>query len=88
MAMRLMDKAKWKDVEGQYSTGRVLFLGSFRVGSAGFDGCTSKDSNKSYSARCRLPGIKDHLGHFETQEQAEKTVWGAVAHWLKKAVGE
>lgn len=40
--------------------------------------------DKPYSLVCRLPGIKDHLGHFATVEDAKAYSEKVFVRWLAK----
>lgn len=75
---------KWKVSTSAYTTGELLFLGAWNVGGAYYDGATSKSEQFKYTATCKLPGIKDVLGHFNSIEEAKKATERAVAHWLSK----
>jgi len=76
---------KWEKYVKQYSSGEYLFLGKWKVGSIQYDSFRSKDDPLKYIANCRLPGIKDDLGHFEDEDKAKSIVEFAVDHWIKGA---
>lgn len=63
--------------------GHHAFLGKWRVGWVGWDRLHPNDP--PYGASCRLPGIKDRLGRFNTEEEARAKLVKAVEHWLKEA---
>ena len=75
---------KWKVNTSAYTVGELLFLGTWNVGGAYYDGTTSKSEQFKYAATCELPGIKKVLGHFNSIEEAKKATERAVAHWLSK----
>lgn len=70
---------------GRFSLGRDAFLGKWRVGWFGYDGSHPKGDPKKYKSTCYLPGIKAHLGNFETEEEAREQLAKAVDAWLKGA---
>lgn len=76
---------EYLDSPGRYSQGRDAFLGKWRVGWFGYDGTHSRGDPKKYKATCALPGMKDHLGNFETEEEAKAQLIKAVDVWLKGA---
>ena len=61
-------------------------LGRFTVGGVNFDTLVSMDEKAKYLAWCKLPGIKENLGHFEKQEDARAEVEFAVGVWLGHAM--
>jgi len=76
---------KWEKSTLQYTSGENLFLGKWRVGGIHYNSLKSKDDPLKYKATCRLPGIKDDLGHFEDEDKAKSIVEFAVDHWIKGA---
>ena len=75
---------EWKQDNGKYSCGEILFLGPWKVGECHYDSTRNRNDPKKYAATCLLPGIKSLLGHFETREKAAEVAEKAVAHWLGK----
>ncbi len=75
---------EWKNDSGKYSCGKNLFLGPWKVGGVHYDSCKNRNDPAKYAATCTLPGIKNLLGHFETEEKAIETAENAVKHWLNK----
>jgi hypothetical protein len=73
---------KWERKTGQYACSEVLYAGQWDVGKVNYDSATSiRDKNK-YVAYCKLPGIKETLGHFETEQEAKTRLESAVKHWM------
>ena len=75
---------EWKNDNGKYSCGEILFLGPWKVGGCHYDSTRNRNDPAKYAATCLLPGIKSLLGHFETKEKAAEVAEKAVAHWLGK----
>lgn len=73
---------EWKQAEGKYETGKNCYLGKWHVGSAFYDGSTSRGNPNKYRATCTLPGIKNTLGHFLTEEEAKQIVIKVVGYWI------
>lgn len=78
-------KFEWKRDTREYSSGEILYLGRWNVGSAFYDGGKSKDDPKKQIATCSLPGIKRNLGSFEKEKEAKDRVENAVKHWIKES---
>ena len=78
-------KFEWKENPSPWSTGTICMLnGKRRVGAEFYDGSAPQGGPK-HAATCRLPGIKDNLGHFETAEEAQAMVEKATRYWIKEA---
>jgi len=60
-------------------------LGNYTIFKSFYDGAVSKDSKDKIALNCRLPGIKDRLGHYESTVDAHKYAESVLAHWLKSA---
>jgi hypothetical protein len=76
---------KWEQDTRPYSSGVILFLGKWKVGGAYYNSCRSKDDPNKYEAKCYLPGIKDTLDYYTTEDEAKKRVEEAVKHWIDKS---
>lgn len=70
-------KIEWKRQTVQYSNGWNAFCGKFRIASTSWRG-----DDLPYAAYCQLPGIKNQLGYFKTEEEARERVQTAVNHWI------
>lgn len=75
---------EWKKNTQRYACGEFLMLGRWNVGSVDYDSTKSRNDPKKWAATCRLPGIKDLLGHYETSDVAKERVENAVRHWLSQ----
>jgi len=60
-------------------------LGKYTIFTSFYDAGTSKDSKDKIALTCRLPGIKDRLGHYENTDDAHKYAEAVLAHWIKGA---
>lgn len=78
-------KVIWKREQGQYLTYENLYLGKWKIGSVYSDGCTSKSDPNKIAVRCCLPGIKESLGKYETEEQGKAKLEQVAKYWLKEA---
>ena len=76
-------RVDWKKATGLYECGENAFCGRWNIGWAGYDGCCSKGDTLKYTSICRLPGIKDRLGRFETNDEAKIALEKAINHWFK-----
>ena len=75
----------WEHDNRQYTSGEILKLGKWIVGTAYYDSGRSRDDPCKYAAKCSLPGIKLNLGFFESSEEAKARVERAVNHWIEHA---
>jgi hypothetical protein len=76
---------KWEQDTRQYSSGKVLLLGKWKVGGAYYDSCHSKDDPNKYEAKCYLPGIKNSLDYYPSEGEAMDRVEAAVRYWIDKS---
>lgn len=76
---------EWKKNTGDFELGETFFLGKWKVGSVYYDSLRTRGDPLAYKATCSLPGIKAHLGTFETTEQAKAKVEFAVNYWVNRA---
>ncbi len=75
---------KWKRDTAKFSHGELLELGQWNVGEIHYDSFRTKDDPLKYAATCKLPGVKQMLGHFEKKEEAREKVEKVVKFWLSK----
>jgi len=75
----------WVPNNSQYCSGKSAMLGKWVVGEIYWDGTVSKGSDLNQKAKCFLPGIKNDLGNFKTEDEAKKTIIFAIGYWLDKA---
>ena len=71
---------QWKKHSDRYGPPALrCYLGKWHVGSVVW----SLMKDKRYEARCRLPDLKDRLGNYELEADAQERVEKAVRYWLK-----
>ena len=75
---------EWKAKQLPYSNGKVLYLGKYQVTSVDWDACTS-DKSLRYKVTIRLPGIKEYLGNFATEEEGKQFAEKVVNRWIESA---
>lgn len=63
-------RAFWKDDNGMYVSSTSLYLGKLKIATFFYDGGISKGDVKKYKVTSPVKGIRDYLGHFETEEEA------------------
>ena len=76
--------SEWKDMESRYSSGKNLMLGKMIVANVFYDGSISKGSTAKYALTPKMDGIKTHLGHFETEQEAMDKAESVLNHWINK----
>jgi hypothetical protein len=72
----------WKPATGILASGHVCYAGKWEIGSVGYVS-GSKSDVYHQGAFMKLPGLKERLGVFETEEEARKRVEQAGLHWFK-----
>ena len=77
-------RMEWKPVNAQYSSGELLYCGSWNVGGFHYNNARTNDDPLKYCATCTLPGIKANLGYFKTSEEAKAKAENAATHWFSK----
>ena len=75
---------EWKIRPQEYSNGKLLYLGKYAVASVDWDACVA-DKSLRYKVSCRLPGIKDYLGNFATEEEGKSCAEHAVKLWMNNS---
>ena len=63
-------RAFWKDDNAMYVSSTSLYLGKLKIATFFYDGGISKGDTKKYKVTSPVNGIKNYLGHFETEEEA------------------
>ena len=63
-------RAFWKYDNGMYVSSTSLYLGKFKIATFFYDGGIRKGDTKKYKVTSPVNGIKDYLGHYETEEEA------------------
>jgi hypothetical protein len=77
-----LKQIEWKTATG-YSTAKNAYIGKIKVGGWYYSGMRPAGDPLKYAATCRLTGIKEDLGHFETREEAQKRVEIAVETFIR-----
>jgi hypothetical protein len=72
----------------KYMSGFNLFAGHWNVGGVHYDSTISKGATNRYAVTSKLPGLKGHLGNFETQEEGKLRAEQATKHWFARAYAE
>jgi hypothetical protein len=81
----MSDIVKFEPYNGKCNVGgHVALLGRWDVGRTEYDGLAKREEPK-YIASCRLPGIKERLGNFATEDEAKERIVKAVTVWLAGA---
>ena len=80
---------KWIKDKGRFANGDELYLGDVTMPVAGVH-WTSLSRNAPedaprYKATCTLPGIKNDLGNYPTEEKAKEKAENTVKFWINKA---
>jgi len=76
---------KWERSTEKFSNGYIGMLGKWPVFRVMWDGCSPRDKNTPHLLTCLLPGIKDRLGHFETDVEAKEKAERVLKYWLNEA---
>lgn len=74
----------WKPDVGAWASGNVCYAGKWPVGKVAYTS-RSKGDTEHQGAFMRLPGLKECLGYFATEEEARARVEQAARYWFKKA---
>lgn len=75
---------EWKEDNKKYYTGYRGMVGKISFFNLYWDASTSNGDNKKWKLACKLPGIKDTLGHFEKKEDGFEMANNALAFFLLK----
>lgn len=73
---------KWVRNETKFISGDRLFVGKWNVGGIHYNSLRAKNDPKKWKATCRLPGIKQNLGDYESEEEAKTELIKVVDHWF------
>lgn len=74
--------AKWKDISGQYTSARGLFIGKVLVARYFYDGTIARGDENKYRVTSPIDGIKSVLGNFKTEEECEKKCYDVAQYFL------
>ena len=76
----------WVEGNDRYTQVFIGKLGKYRMFSISWDAaCPPKDSQGAsipWKLNCRLPGIKDHIGHFKSTKEAKDVASMILKLWL------
>jgi len=78
-----MEKIKWEQAQGYFESGIDGKAGKWKVFNVFWDGGRPRDENNKFSLKCFLPGIKNGLGHFKSEEDAMSYAEKAFAYWME-----
>ena len=74
---------QWEQRTGQYQNGHNLRKGKWVVGYTEWGGSSRNDPDpKNWVAYCNLPGLKNFLGKFKTEAEAQERIERAVDYWF------
>ena len=80
-----MDLLKWKRKEMTYTSYEAGYLGEYVAFITQFDGMSNKHDSKKYKLRCKLNGIKEDLGNFESVKLAMERAESVLSVWMSKS---
>lgn len=72
---------RWVDDTGPWANGKNCYLGKWRIGKVAWTS-RSKGDTEHEGAFMYLPGLKDCLGYFASQEEAKARVERAARYWV------
>jgi hypothetical protein len=75
-------KIRWVQQKLQFQSGKDAYVGKVKIGCVVYDSLTSREQKEKYAAICKLPGIKADLGHFFTEDKAQKKLEAVWLHWV------
>ena len=73
----------WKPDTGPWACGHVCYAGKWPVGKVAWTS-RSKGDTKHQGAFMKLPGLKECLGYFATEDEARARVEQAAIYWITK----
>lgn len=73
----------WVNDTRLFHKGIVLFVGKWMIGAVCWEGGL-KGETKHYAAKSLLPGLKQHLDKYETEQEAKDRVEKATKYWIKE----
>lgn len=77
---------RWDRSTDQYGPGKTAYLNNsnFKAFVVFWDGSTSKVDPEKHKLICNMPGYKENMGHFTTEDLAIAYAENAYAKWLLK----
>jgi len=79
-----VNKIKWSKNTRKYCNGEIGKLGKYEMFTIDYDGVSGGEYENPYILYCKLPGIKNNLGHFDV-EVAKRKAENTLNHWLKES---
>jgi len=80
-----MSRITWEPSKRQYGSGEEGKLDKYIIFELFYDGSRPKSKEvPPYKLVCLLPGIKEHLGHYN-QKEGKEFAERVLEHWLKNA---
>ncbi|MFA5875215.1 MAG: hypothetical protein WC901_00810 [Candidatus Margulisiibacteriota bacterium] len=80
-------KIKVEKLTLKYSNGVEVRCGKWKIGSVVWNssGNPKGDNGEDlkYKAHCRLPGIKEFVGNFETEQKGVEKLQSVLDYWIK-----
>lgn len=77
-------KIEWVRKTERSAHGSKAMVGKWGVGSVDY-GCVTGPNGEIYEVRCSLPGIKDYLGKFISEQEGKERLESAINHWFNEA---
>jgi len=74
---------RWEPDVGMWASGNVCYAGKWPVGKVAY-ASRSKGDTEHQGAYMKLPGLKECLGFFATEDEARKRVEQAARYWFDK----
>lgn len=76
---------QWEPYSGRYISGILAKLGKWEIFRIFSDSSTSRDSECKYILKCKLPGIKETIGHFKSETEAKTKAESVFKYWMNGA---
>ena len=76
---------QWEQYSDGYVQGLRAKLGRWEIFRVYYNSCISRTASNKYTLKCKLPGIKDTIGNFETEKRAQDMAEAILKTWLSEA---
>ena len=80
-----MNLLRWKTKENPYNRYEAGYLCRYVAFTLRLDGMTNKRDPNKYKLRCKLNGIKDDLGSFESEQLAMEKAEVVLSEWMSRS---
>lgn len=80
-----MNRLKWNTVEMTYTSYKCGNLGEYAAFTIQWDGMSSRRDTAKHKLRCKLNGIKEDLGNFESEGLAMEKAEGVLIMWMNNS---